>query len=344
MEQIAFIIGDRLIHWSFLMVALGGAVAVCLFLWLYTRQTDNWSGAGWMLLLGCPLSIFFARLVHWYCQYTSYPSFLAAITNYSTGGYALVGVFAGILLTALLLRLLRRVDNLGQLLDCACIAGAAGIAIGRLGSFFNADDRGMLMTEYTRLPLAYGSVSPITGLEEVRLATFLLQFFCVMFLFLGLLHFYLKQTEKNPSYRHGDSLWIFLLLYSASQAVLDSTRYDSLFLRSNGFISVVQILGLVALVVPIVVFSVRTVKNMGIKWQLFAFWAVILGMMGLAGYMEYYVQRHGNEAAFAYSLMATALIAIVLLTLVIRAMGSYAGKKKALVEALAEELAAVQAD
>ena len=60
--------------------------------------------------------------------------------------------------------------------------------------------------------------------------------------------------------------------------------------------------------------------------------------------MEYYVQRHGNEAAFAYSLMATGLIAIVLLTLVIRAMGSYAGKKKALVEALAEELAAVQAD
>ena len=81
MEQIAFIIGDRLIHWSFLMVALGGAVAVCLFLWLYTRQTDNWSGAGWMLLLSCPLSVFFARLIHWYCQYTSYPSFLAAITR-----------------------------------------------------------------------------------------------------------------------------------------------------------------------------------------------------------------------------------------------------------------------
>ena len=119
MEQIAFIIGNRLVHWSFLMVALGGAVAVCLFLWLYTRQTENWSGAGWMLLLACPLSVFFARLVHWYCRYTSYTSFASAMTDLSTGGYALVGVFAGCLLAAVLLRLLRRVDNLGQLLDCA---------------------------------------------------------------------------------------------------------------------------------------------------------------------------------------------------------------------------------
>ena len=322
MEQIAFIIGDRLIHWSFLMVALGGAVAVCLFLWLYTRQTDNWSGAGWMLLLGCPLSIFFARLVHWYCQYTSYPSFLAAITNYTTGGYALVGVFAGILLTALLLRLLRRVDNLGQLLDCACIAGAAGIAIGRLGSFFNADDRGMLMTEFTRLPLAYGSVSPITGLEEFRLATFLLQFFCVMFLFLGLLHFYLKQTEKNPSYRHGDSFWIFLLLYSASQAVLDSTRYDSLFLRSNGFVSLVQILCLVSLVVTLVLFSVRMVKAMGWNFGFLMLWLPALALLGGAGYMEYFVQRHGDQAAFAYGTMSLCLGAFVLLTLAVRWIGN----------------------
>ena len=60
MEQIAFILDGRIIHWSFLMVALGGAVAVCLFLWLYTRQTDNWSGAAWMLVLSCPLSVFFS--------------------------------------------------------------------------------------------------------------------------------------------------------------------------------------------------------------------------------------------------------------------------------------------
>ena len=29
--------------------------------------------------------------------------------------------------------------------------------------------------------------------------------------------------------------------------------------------------------------------------------------MGLAGYMEYYVQRHGGEYVFAYNLMAAGL-------------------------------------
>ena len=70
------------------------------------------------------------------------------------------------------------------------------------------------------------------------------------------------------------------------------------------------------------------VKNMGIKWFHFVAWLLILGMMGLAGYMEYYVQRHGNEALFAYTLMAFGLIVMVLVALVIRAMGNHAARKK----------------
>ncbi len=321
MEQIAFILDGRIIHWSFLMVALGGAVAVCLFLWLYTRQTDNWSGAAWMLVLSCPLSVFLARVIHWYCRYTSYPSFTAAITDYSSGGYALIGVFAGCLLAACILRLTRRVDSLGQLLDCACIAGAAGISVGRLACFFNADDRGMLLTEYTRLPLAYGSVSPISGLEEFRLATFLLQAFAAGILFLVLLHFYLRCSKEDHSYRSGDVFGIFMVIYCAVQAVLDSTRYDSLFLRSNGFVSLVQILCLVTLVASMAVFSVRMVKAMGWHFGFLLLWIPALTLLGGAGYMEYYVQRHGDQASFAYGTMSLCLGSYVLLTLAVRWIG-----------------------
>lgn len=321
MEQIAFILDGRIIHWSFIMVALGGAVAVCLFLWLYTRQTENWSGAAWMLILSCPLSVFFSRLIHWYCQYTSYTSFSAAITDYSAGGYALVGVFAGCLLSAGIVRLTKRVDNLGQLLDCACIAGAAGIAVGRLACFFNADDRGMLLTEITRLPLASGTVSPISGLEEFRLATFLLQAFGAGILFLGILHFYLLRCAKSADYRHGEAFGIFMVIYCAMQAVMDSTRYDSLFLRSNGFVSLVQILCLVTLVVAMVVFSVRMVKAMGWNPGYLFLWFPALALLGGAGYMEYFVQRHGDQAGFAYTVMSMCLGSYVLLTLAIRWIG-----------------------
>ena len=36
--------------------------------------------------------------------------------------------------------------------------------------------------------------------------------------------------------------------------------------------------------------------------------------------MEYYVQRHGDQAAFAYSVMSAALGVVVLLVLLVRAL------------------------
>ena len=114
----------------------------------------------------------------------------------------------------------------------------------------------------------------------------------------------------------------------SSQAVLDSTRYDSLFLRSNGFVSMVQILGAVMMVTAIVLFSIRMVKNMGFKWIQILLWVLILGALGAAGYMEYYVQRHGNEAAFAYTVMGAGLAVAIAVTLVIRGLGMWKAVQK----------------
>ena len=43
--------------------------------------------------------------------------------------------------------------------------------------------------------------------------------------------------------------------------------------------------------------------------------------------MEYYVQRHGHRAAFAYSIMMAALTAVVLLTLLTRHLALVEEKK-----------------
>jgi len=40
--------------------------------------------------------------------------------------------------------------------------------------------------------------------------------------------------------------------------------------------------------------------------------------VGGAGFMEYYVQRHGDQAVFAYTVMSACLFGIVLLTLLLR--------------------------
>ena len=320
MDRIAFIIGETYIYWQSIILMLASAAAVFLFLALYIGKSGNAVAAAITVPLALISALVLSRLTHWYCQATAYESFSAAMTDWSAGSFALMGVFAGCLLTACLLRLLRIVKNLPEILDCMVIAGAAGIAVGRLAFLYSPSDRGMILENITTLPLAYPVVNAVTGAVEYRLATFMLQAIVAGGIFLVLLVVWLagQRSRKLPD---GDITLRFLVAYGAAQALLDSTRYDSLFLRSNGFVSAVQILGLVAIVLAIVLFSVRMVKSCGFKGWHIALWVAELATLGGAGYMEYYVQRHGDKAFAAYSIMGACLVGTILLTALIRRMG-----------------------
>lgn len=324
MDKIAFIMGDCVVYWNSIVYTLAAVVAVCFFLAFYLNKCGN-AVAGFAAV---PVSIVFslvlARFVHWYCRTDSYPDFLSAMTDYSSGGYALIGVFAGSVLAAALLRLICFHRNLPRMLDCMCLAGAAGIAVGRLASLFNASDRGQIVESIRFLPVVYPVTNAVSGAVEYRLATFMLQAIAALVIFLALGAFYLKGRDKL---RDGDTCLIFLLIYGASQVVLDSTRYDSLFFRSNGFVSIVQVFSALALGLAIFLFSRRMVRSRGLRFWQILLWILIAAGIGCAGFMEYYVQRHGDQAAFAYSVMSGCLILVTALTLLIRWLAVIAERK-----------------
>lgn len=328
MEKVAFIYGETFIYWSSIILTFAVVAAVALFASLYLWKSKNSAALTMTIPLALVLSVVLSRWIHWYCLTDSYESLNAAMTDYTWGGYALMGAFAGCLLAACLIRLIGLSDSLPQMLDCMCIAGGVGIAVGRLASLFNASDRGQIVDEALGLPFAYPVIDAVSGEAENRLATFMLQsistgtivVILVLYMFLCLL--------RRKKLRDGDVTLLFLLMYGACQIILDSTRYDSLFMRSNGFVSIVQILGLIGLLTAIVLFSIRMVKARGFKWYFILFWVALLALMGGAGYMEYYVQRHGDQAAYAYKNMAICLACIVLITLVIRAIAVSAEWKK----------------
>lgn len=324
MDRIAFIIGDTFVYWSSIVLTLAAATAICIFLAAYLGKSGNGVGAALLIPIALIASLALGRLVHWYSRSDSYAGLEAAMTDFTSGGYALIGVFAGCFLAALLLRFLFIVRDLPELLDCMSLGGAAGIAVGRLACFFNASDRGQILENIQTLPWAYPVTNAVSGAIEYRLATFLLQAMATGGIFvILLLVFVIGHGTKKM--KHGNVALLFLLLYGVSQAVLDSTRYDSLFLRSNGFVSIVQILSAAAIVLVAVIFSVRMVKVRKLRFWQFPLWIGMLGGLGCAGFMEYYVQRHGDQAAFAYSVMSAALLAVVVLVLITWALG----KKKA---------------
>lgn len=305
MNQIAFFYGDTLVYWSSIVLALGVLTGLVLFLASWLRRSEPVTGALQACPLAIVLSLVLGRLAHWYFRPDSYESLMAAMATFSGTGYALMGAFVGCLLTAGLLRLLGAVGNLPLLLDCMSIGGCAAIAIGRLSCFFTSEDRGEILTGVTGLPWVYPVINETSGAAEYRFAVFFFQAILAGCILAVLFFLYRKR------HRDGDVTLVFLLLYCASQIVLDSTRYDALRLRSNGFISAVQILCAVTLVLVIGILAFRVNKR---TWQI-PIWAITaLGLTG-AGYMEYYVQRHGDRAGFAYPVMSVCLGAVVLLGL-----------------------------
>ncbi|MBQ2854795.1 MAG: prolipoprotein diacylglyceryl transferase [Oscillospiraceae bacterium] len=327
MERIAFLIDNITIYWSAIILTLAAAGAVCLFLALYLGKTGKTAAAAVCVPLAIVLSLLFGRAAHWYCRPDAYDSLMAAMDLRTPGGFALMGVFGGCLLAAILVRLLRLTNNMPELLDCMCLAGGAGIAVGRLWAFFNASDRGMMLPSTLPFPWVCPGVNPVSGMTEYRLATFLLQAIAAGGITLSLLVFYLAGQRKKL--KDGDTCLLFLLFYGASQVLLDSTRYDSLYFRSNGFVSVVQVLGALALAVGAVVFSLRLVRAGGWKKWYLMLWTGLAACFGLAGYMEYYVQRHGGQAVFAYCMMGAALLDILMLTVMIRCLAVSAERKHA---------------
>ena len=327
MDKLAFIVGDTFVYWNSIVLTLAAMTAIFFFLAFYIGKCGNAVAGFAAVPLSMVLGLICARFFHWYCRADSYDSFASAMTDYSTGGYALMGVFLGCFLVAAVLRLIRLHRSLPEMLDCMCIAGCAGIAVGRLASFFNSSDRGQIVESIQSLPFVYPVTNAVSGALEYRLATFVIQAMVAAVLFIVLAVLYIK-GNKRGTLRNGDTCLVFLLVYGASQVVLDSTRYDSLFFRSNGFVSVVQVLGALGLALAIILFSIRMVKARGFRFWQILLWTVIAAGIGGAGFMEYYVQRRGNEAVFAYSVMSGCLTGVIVLALLIRTLAVTAENKE----------------
>ncbi|MDO4750257.1 MAG: prolipoprotein diacylglyceryl transferase [Eubacteriales bacterium] len=315
MNDIAFVFGNVYIHWSGIILALAAACTMLMTISLRVFQEREVLSAVLLAPLALVLGLFFGRLVHWYCRYEQYEGLFAALVKLS-GGFSLVGVFFGCLLAALILRLLRVTDNLPALLDCLAPAGMLGIGVGRLSALFTSVSRGKILIGegfFRRLPFAAELVNT-AGQTEWRFAVFCVQSIVAFagFAFLTRVFYRTRgRAMKRENWKDGNVFLLFLMFWGATEVVLDSMRYDALFLRSNGFVSMVQVVGAVSLLFVLVMYSIRSVRANRLRIWHFVLWGLFLALLGGVGYMEYYVQRHGDEYLLCYSVMSMCMAGIV---------------------------------
>ena len=316
MDKILMICGGESYYWKPVILAIAALAAAVTALGLRIWRGERVLPLAVALPVGTVLSVYIARLIHWYCRFESYESLRSALSALRGGGYSLIGVFAGTLIAFALVRLFGLTRDLPSLLDCASPAAALGIALGRLGDLFTAADRGKTIfadEALHRLPFASAVINSTSGAAEWRFATFAFQalwcaLLCLIFLIAALLP--CRRRPYREAWGKGNIFLLFMTLYSCGQVVTDSTRYDALFLRSNGFVSLEQILCAVVIFAVLVLYSVRSIMARRFRFWHPILWLAALGGLGTAGYMEYYVQRHGNEYLFAYSLMTAGLFLV----------------------------------
>lgn len=105
------------------------------------------------------------------------------MTGYQTGGFALPGAFAGVLLAAGLFRLAGFIPRLGEFLDAAAPAAGLGIAVGRLGDRFSTADRSWFVPAREGFPF-FLPVTDAAGTVSWRFPVFLWQAAAAFVLFL----------------------------------------------------------------------------------------------------------------------------------------------------------------
>ena len=312
MNQAALLLDGSTIYWYSVLLALAVLAGVCFYLSCCAHEGIPAGIALPTALLGVILSMVLSRLLYWYCRPSTFSSWAQALTSLRTDTYALAGAFAGCGLAALI----TRGRKAGVLLDCMSVGGCAAIALGRLACFATTADRGPVVLLQS-LPWAT-PVTVASGAVEYRLATFVLQSMVASVLLIVLLAWLFGRKNR----RAGDLTILFLLVYCSSQVVLDSTRYDALHIRSNGFISMVQLLCAIVLVVCFVLLAVRAAKSRGMTgFRLPALILTALALLGGAGYMEYYVQRHARLAVQSYTIMSLCLAGILVICLGLHRMG-----------------------
>lgn len=313
MGKVAFLLDGRFIYWRSILWAVAVLAAILMAVALRLWQRKPLAPLLIALPIALVLSVYLSRAIHWYCRFELYDSFAAALTDLGGGGYSMIGVFLGTLAAFGLVRLIRITRELPSLLDAVSPAAAFGIAVGRWAEYFTTADRGKMLLQgeaFQRLPWT-ASVTNTAGAVEPRFATFAFQSIWAGAVFVLLLLVFLipgRRQEQKKSWRQGNVFCLFLLLYCLGQIVLDSTRYDALFLRSNGFVSLVQIVCAVAMAAVTALYSVRSIQTHGYHWYHGLLWGVAVLGLGIAGVMEWFVQRHGDEFVLSYGLMLVGLL------------------------------------
>lgn len=260
-DPIAFTVLGFDIRWYAILVCSGIILASAIALLRIPRRDISRDDALDVILFAVPMCIIGARAWYVFFERANYHNILEII-NIRAGGLAFHG---GLLAGLLIVFIVCRVKHLSFLdcMDTALPCIALGQAIGRWGNFFNQEAYGTP----TNLPWA------IT-IEGVKVhPTFLYESVWCLLLFI-----ILSLVDRKKTFR-GQTMSLYLILYSAERFLVEQLRTDSLLAGPEKLVMALKAAGLdpsgvegVLHLGPFLVYPFRTA-------QAFSLAAILLGLL-----------------------------------------------------------------
>jgi hypothetical protein len=251
------------------------------------------------IIMSALFAAYLGRFIHWYSHYESYGSLSAAFRTFE-GNYHEAGLVTGAFIASFISSRIAGSKYKGKILSAAAAGIMLFMTLISLTSMFNECDRGKAVIEdpaYMCLPFSYPTLTS-AGVSEYRTAVFFWKFMILALITVIAIAVCIKEQSALRTY----------VMYFCAMALLDSARYDASFLRSNGFVSLMQIVAGVFLLITTICLTGKLIANRRFKaGHLLYILAFLLGL-SLTGYMEYYVQRHGNLYISCYAEMAVACL------------------------------------
>ena len=314
MNPTAFIIDSFKLSWAAILIVIALLVWFCFSAAFYNEKKRRIGTLILILPLAVLFSAFIGRSVYWYSHQSGFHGYLDALKSTDLTAFSLLGILPGIVLACGIVRLLRLDKNLPGLLDCLSPGTASAVAILYLTCLYQPICRGKSIVTapaLLHLPVSFMNYNT-QGEPEYRFASFFLGFLLMLVLSFVTASFYFRHRKEK-----GSTACFFLLFYSAAEFVIESTRYDAGYFPTNGFVSIIQIWSAVCIFGVAVYYTVMRVRKK--KWTKACFlpWLGLLLSMGATGFLEYYVQRHGNFAYFLHPLMFLSCFCMALFPLLL---------------------------
>lgn len=195
---------------------------------------------------------------------------------FTGGGHSMIGALCGGFLGAGLAAKMIKEKPL-RCMDVFAVSALGFVFFARLGEMFVEDfgiSRSLIYEFSTRLPFV------INGEYDSCLATYLMEAACALVM-LGILLHDVKKQEKD-----GSTFILFLLLFGASQIVMESLRYDRH--MSYTFIRMQQVLAILVLTGGLLFAAKRAGKD---KKQLLMLFGMMVIISGIGVALEFAIDR-----------------------------------------------------